>query len=469
VHFAYTESRPEIDSQLAALGLVRQLPALTKLELHVSLRAEGVVVVEWPPFTPPSLKALHVKMYDGLSESLLRALPDVLQASGARIDRLEIWNPSEYAELGDGLVHVAEALRFCSPTLKTFLQTESGAPLSVYEKAVDYEEQMERLRVEWEGVLAALSTCRQLEVLSLQPVEIKPLFQPGTAFPCLTHLEISDYGREQPPDAGMMGLWELIASGGLPALAKLSVIFKGRWGGVEEVKTRVAPALQAVAGTLTHLCLTHLWSSRKAGEERWFSHEVDTGFEFGVAVGKLRRLEDLGLSLLGHDGRVYSAFAQGLTASGGGSPPRHLWRVMLPYCGEPNVQGVASLLFPSVRAIFTSHCCDHRRDLISIACALRQIGYKHTWAASWCNGNEMEEILRPLVTPCRLRRVGVDDNDYFRPPWHNAMPLVVERDADRSWAGLAFFLQLYSYLRRSASEGKRCLGVGGRVRRVSIR
>jgi hypothetical protein len=259
VDFAYTESRPEIDPQLAALGLVRQLPALTKLKLQVSLHAEGVVDVEWPPFIPPFLKALciNVQPCEDLpaSEQLVSALPGMLEASGARLERLEVLLPYQFEDVGAGLVHMAETLRYCSPTLTTFVQTAMpfGDRLSVDEKAPDYEDQMERLRVEWECVMAALSTCRQLEVLSLRPVEIEPLFPPGTAFPCLTHLEISDCGRERPPDAGMMGLWELMASGGLPVLARLSVMFEGRWGGVEEVKTRVAPALQAVAGTLTHV------------------------------------------------------------------------------------------------------------------------------------------------------------------------------------------------------------------------
>jgi hypothetical protein len=419
VHFAYTENHPEIDSQLAALGLVGQLPALTKLKLEMSLHAEGVVDVEWPPFIPPSLKNLFVRVWE-LTESLLRALPGILEASGARLERLEVLLPHAFKDVGDGL---AEALSYCSPTLRAFLQTNLGGPLSVDEKAVDYEDQMERLRVEWEGVLAALSTCRQLEVLSLRPVEIEPLFPSGTAFSRLTHLEILDHERERPPDAGLMGLWELMASGGLPALAKLSVMLEGRWGGVEEVKTRVAPALQAVAGTLTHLCLAHLCIGKSVDGEKWFSPEADVEFEMGVAVGKLRRLEDLGLSLLGCEGRFYHAFAQGLTASGGGDPLPHQWRVMLPHSTGSGVRHVASLLLPSVREIFTSHCCYHRHALLSIACALRQIGYKHTWAAKWCNGNEMEDILRPLVAPCRLRRVKVNNRGYFRPPWHNVYPL----------------------------------------------
>jgi hypothetical protein len=57
-----------------------------------------------------------------------------------------------------------------------------------------------------------------------------------------------------------MGLWELMASGGLPALAKLSVRFDGRLVG-EEVTSRMAAALEAVSGTLMHLELNEIRSA----------------------------------------------------------------------------------------------------------------------------------------------------------------------------------------------------------------
>jgi hypothetical protein len=91
-----------------------------------------------------------------------------------------------------------------------------------------------------------------------------------------------------------------MASGGLPALAKLSVRFRAEWGGAEEVRTRVAPAFEAVAGTLTHL---HLEMHKC--DTRGRSDEVDVGYELGVAIGKLRRLKDLALDLsLGMAGSI---------------------------------------------------------------------------------------------------------------------------------------------------------------------
>jgi hypothetical protein len=198
-------------------------------------------------------------------------------------------------------------------------------------------------------VLAGVSACRELEVLVLPETELEPLFPPGTAFDRLTHLETCDHNRVYPAGAGTVGLWELVASGGLPALAKLSVRPQGSWLSLEEVRTRVAPALDAVAGTLTHLRL------QKAGETNFSdsrSGEVDLGFELGVAVGKLRRLKDLALDLFG-DGRAYHATVQGLASSGGDCPLPLLWRVGIFSVVRSNPDTVASLLLPSVR-VFSS-------------------------------------------------------------------------------------------------------------------
>jgi hypothetical protein len=284
-----------LGDHFAMLFLVRQLPVLAKLELEVSVFGyENVPVPEpWPPFTPPSLQALRVHVLnDQLKNLFLRALPGMLEASGARLDRLEVVFRHESDSSGYGLVHLAQALRCCSPTLTGFrLAVDDERVMSVDKNAWDYASQVGRLRVQWAELLAGVSACRELQVLALPRIEIEPLFPRGTAFGRLTHLEIFDHDREHPPDAGVVGLWELVASGGLPALTKLRAVFQGRWGGAEGVRTRVAPALEAVAGTLTHL---HL-----GGSYEWkYPHgEVEVGYEFGVAVGKLRRLEDLALFL----------------------------------------------------------------------------------------------------------------------------------------------------------------------------
>jgi hypothetical protein len=254
------ECMSSMGAQLAALGLVRQLPALAKLEISVCMFNFFARPVQWPPFIPPSLKALCIRTSNKTAradECLLRALPGMLAASGAQLECLEVILSSNFKHIGDVLVYVAQALRCSSPTLKEFLlKTWNTEALGCFKTAAEnYDGQVERLRVQWADLLAGLSACRELEVLVLPRIETVSLFPPGTAFGRLTHLEISDQEREHPPDAGMMGLWELMASGGLPALAKLSVRLEGRWVGVEEVRSRVVPALEAAAGTLTHLHL----------------------------------------------------------------------------------------------------------------------------------------------------------------------------------------------------------------------
>jgi hypothetical protein len=411
----------ELESQFAALRLVRQLPALAELELEVKFAGddeddEDDDPVEWPPFIPPSLKTLVITSRDGpvILESLLCALPGMLGASGARLDRLEVTLPSDFEAIGDGLVHLAQALRCCSPTLKRFLMsTGDHGCIRIDKEASDYESQVERLRLQWADVLAGVSACRELQELVLPLcIRVDPMFPPGTAFARLTHLdirEISDYEREHPPDADVMGLWELMAAGGLPALTKLSVRLEGRaWGDVEEVRTRVVPAFEAVAGTLTHLHLS-VWVGRRC----WSSDEVRVGYELGVAVGKLRRLKDLALSLfLSADGRAYHALAQGLAASGGACPLPLLWRLHVVFPVMTNADLLASLLLPSVRVFGSSHPesgSSHRAALLT-ACALRQAGYKHTWAV-WCPGEAQEAV--QAIAECRLGDLGGQEQPFL--------------------------------------------------------
>jgi hypothetical protein len=396
--------------QLAALGLVRELPALAKLEVVVSKddRTDDEPV-EWPPFIPPSLKALRILTERSpMGRSLLPALPDVLEASGARPERLEIILLTDFNARGDGLVHLAQAVRCCARTLKILRLVGESGRLVVHKGSADYARECERLREEWVELLAGVSTCRELEVLALPAVKIEPLFPPGTAFTHLTHLEISDFEREHPPGAGVMGPWELMASGRLPALTRLKLKLPGGWKGAEEVKTRMAPAFEAVAGTLTHLYLA------TPDDAAWV---VEAGYELGVAVGKLRRLKDLALGLT-KDGQAYHAVAQGLAASGGDGPPPFLWRVGVvdKVCSAPDL--LASLLLPSVR-VFVSFYHNSQGALLT-ACALRQVGYKHTWAVS-CPLEAKDAVY--AIAQCRFSEAW-----YAQPPQvHPSDRVVTER------------------------------------------
>jgi hypothetical protein len=195
-----------------------------------------------------------------------------------------------------------------------------------------------------------------------------------------------------------MGLWELMASGGLPALAKLKVTLFEPEEGDEEVRSRVAPALEAVAGTLTQLRF------------EWLSQQLDVGYELGVAVGKLRRLKDLTLDL-SCDGRVYHAFAQGMAAGGGDRPLPSLWRVWVVEPVRANADLLASLLLPSVRVLVTplffhdDPAAD--RAALLTACALRREGYKHTWAVECAP--EVEDLARAIAPQCRRGHMLGDD------------------------------------------------------------
>jgi hypothetical protein len=226
-------------------------------------------------------------------------------------------------------------------------------------------------------LLAAVSSCRNLRVLALQEMLMEPRFPPGTAFGRLTHLEMWDRSDdERKPDPGTVGLWELMASGAMPALAKLRVRARARWGATE-VRTRLLPAFEAVAGTLTHLDLVpwhHKWLDDLSPMDEEALHEL------GAAMGKLRRLKDLALDL-SDDGRAYHALAQGLAASGGGRPLPLLWRVTVIPIIEQNADLLASLVvvLPSVEVFVSSEDAEIR-ELLLTACALRQAGYKHVWA-----------------------------------------------------------------------------------------
>jgi hypothetical protein len=252
--------------------------------------------------------------------------------------------------------------------------------------------------VEWAELLAGVSACRELQELVLPHIVVEPLFPPGTAFGRLSHLDICDHEREHPPDAGVMGLWELVASGGLPALAKVKVRGKARSVSVEEVRSRVAPGLEAVAGTLMQFQLERIDEN---GEN---TDVLEAGYALGVAAGKLRRLKDLTLDL-SEDGRLYHAFAQGLAAQGlaaggGYTPLPLLWRVEVSSPVRVNAWLVASLLLPSVR-VFGLNCCSYdSREALLAACSLHQAGYKHVLVLAHST-EEVEGTFR-TVAPCTL-------------------------------------------------------------------
>jgi hypothetical protein len=135
----------DVESQMEALGLVGELSALSKL--HVCNIGADDEPVQWPNFIPPSLKALSIDVSGGWPpcQSLLPALPPVLRASGARLDRLEVLVPVIHDELVQGLVHVAPAVRCCHPTLKDFHLTTGP------DYGDDYDDGSDEYKAKWSG------------------------------------------------------------------------------------------------------------------------------------------------------------------------------------------------------------------------------------------------------------------------------------------------------------------------------
>jgi hypothetical protein len=183
-----------------------------------------------------------------------------------------------------------------------------------------------------------------------------------------------------------------------------------QWVGPEEVRKRVAPALEAVAGTLTHLCVVNLYGCTV------FNRQREMGYELGVAVGKLRRLKDLALDLC-YGGWVYHPFGQGLAASGGDRPLPLLWRVRVAGV-HYNGDRLASLALPSVR-VFESGLSDVEGAVLT-ACALRQAGYTHTWAMR-CGYNGVTNCPDKICACLRMLRPGccrfVESGVIVPPPW----------------------------------------------------
>jgi hypothetical protein len=339
--------------QLAALGHLRDLPHLRRL----SLSCNGALEAAFPPFIPPSLKALNLDIERvTVLESLLRGLPSMLQASGATLEAFELRRTRELsAEGGAALVQV---LRSSSSTLKIVdLQ--------------DYEEYLGPACIR-DLVLCLMRCCNRIEVLHCPWAVFSALPATCPAFPRLKKLHLHG-GTREAIDLASPAL-DTIASGRLPALATLDIRTKCDFslgGPLEGEETRegvrrLARALGGVAGTLRRLSLQGSWGD---GLPAGAYHEL------GAAIGKLRRLRHLEL-VLPSDGRDCAAVGRGLAASGG--------------CPELSAVGVwgvkgnldwltqePSLIVPSVRKLVLLEVCGTEEEALLLCCGLVQMGYKH--------------------------------------------------------------------------------------------
>jgi hypothetical protein len=281
---------------VAALEQLRSLPHLRRIRLdsHKPLSAA------FPPFIPPSLKSLSVHVFDWATLApLLRELPSMLQASGARLESIGLSCALDSDPLEsppeEGAA-IARVLRVCSSTLKTVALLDHGMRLS---------------RTCIHDLMPGLtSCCDTLEVLHCPWAVFCSLPATGPCFPRLTKLHVG--GSRVVIDLVMPG-WGAMANGRLPALASLDMQWMSGLLEVDEVEGeeaeyfRVARAFEGVAGTLTRLTL----NARQGVEPA-----EGACHELGTAIGKLRRLRYLHLDLFS-DGRDYAEMARGVAASGG--------------------------------------------------------------------------------------------------------------------------------------------------------
>jgi hypothetical protein len=305
----------------AALEPLRCLPRLRRLKLETYGLLEEAA---FPPFIPPSLKALSLKVLSVAPfESLLRELPSMLQSSGARLEEIEAVIPGDLSDLGGAAL--AQVVRACSSTLRT---VKLMGPSNFLSPA--------RTR---ELLPCLMSCCDTLEVLHCPWSIFSALPATCPSFPHLTDLLVYDGSTKKANMASPA--WDIMAGGRLPVLATLSIrashLVEGGGG-----DARLPSCLEAVAGTLKRLTLI----GRRGNLE---SQDLPTGvaYELGVAIGKLRRLRYLELKLF-DDGRAYHALGRGMADSGG-----------CPELFEVNVAAVSkhflsltyepSLIVPSVR------------------------------------------------------------------------------------------------------------------------
>jgi hypothetical protein len=382
---------------LAPLEHLRHLRHLRCLRLTCDEPEEAA----FPPFIPPSLKILHLDVNPlATLEALLRELPPMLQASGARLEEIMIERTVDVdfeeepepltADCGAALAQVLQA---CSSTLKIVKLVES-----------DHVFGNDCIPGLLPGVLGC---CDTLEVLHCPFTVFSALPATCPSFPRLTELELDggDQNIESPAR-----VWDIMASGRLPALASLCIhvsreivsnCLEGE--GVSVGGCRLARALEGVAGTLKQLILT---------TEQPANLPVGACYDLGAAIGKLRRLKRLVLVLCG-DGQDFHAIGRGLAASGGcpelvtvsvNIDGRHVeW---LTY--EPSV------IVPSVRDLRIGGKCTEEEELL-LCCSLVQSGYRFSFESTV--EGPADSPLDPSVAACMLTLTCEDAHEAAFPPF----------------------------------------------------
>jgi hypothetical protein len=372
-------------TQLAVLEHLRRLPHLQDLWLI----SEEPLGPAFPPFIPPSLKALTVNLKSLASlESLVGGLPSMLQASGASLKEIRIIRNFGNLSAASGAA-LARAFHTCSSTLKTLSlhgcwERETFACLPTL-------------------VPGLMSCCDTLKFLHCPWMILSALPATCPSFKCLNELHL--HGYVESSRCTWLALC-VLAAGRLPALATLCIDTSRRFlweegARLEEEDDRLERAFEAVAGTLEWLEI----------EDFGAFHPVVNGaaYKLGAAIGKLRRLKVLHLDLQGDgDGRTYHAVGRGIAASGGCPELRylrtaHVIRNMDWLIREP------SLIVPSVRDLCLEDGRCTEDEALLLCCGLVQMGYKYRLNDGWLRDPQLMPLRGPVLACVRaiLQTAGV--------------------------------------------------------------
>jgi hypothetical protein len=343
---------PDEGERFKALRHLRCLLLLRRLSLSCVNR----VTADFPPFIPPSLKSLVLIIPETATlEALLRDLPPMLQASGARLEEIDIQKPKQELSFEGGDL-LAQVLEECATTLKTL---KLGSLHGSWRLGF----------ASFQALAAGLMTCcSTLEVLHCPWTVFSALPSTCPSFPRLTELVL--HGESDVYIGRTPRVWDIMATGRLPALANFSVAIppEAEWNcleiwGAAEGGCRLARAFEAVGGTLRRLTLK--------------GHEVKgerACHGLGAAIGKLRRLRSLHLGLP-RDGKTCHRIARGLAASGG--CPELLELKLGALSSDVELLTYEpSLIAPTVRDLRLGdvHCTDE--EALLVCCGLAKLGYK---------------------------------------------------------------------------------------------
>jgi hypothetical protein len=367
------------EEQRDALAHLQRLPRLRTLlwRYHHNMMGQAGLPAPQaacPPFIPRTLKSLTLSnvWVTGL-DVILRDMSGWLEGSGARLEEIIVQPMGPLT--AEGGAALARILRSSSSTLKKVVvgrqDCECECLISV-----------EFLLALAPGLASCYHTAEQ-QLLGVPPESIQGVLEsPSRAsFRRLTHLML------EPNDEALdltSPLWDLVAGGLCPALTSLSLVcdldFGFVWahhasGGGEEGACRLLRALDGLGGTLTRFEMTDR-SSEAPNPSPDPPYAVC--YDLGVAIGKLRRLKDLSLSIA-QNGRAYHAVARGLVAWDG-CP--ELLRVSLGESGGVRrslawLTYEPSLILPSVRRLnFKFEGLTDEEELL-LWCGLVRMPRKH--------------------------------------------------------------------------------------------